>query len=126
MCRDSFVSLACDLIEPVDVPGALKEVDPSFFLIPEFDIRTPSSSLASRSGVKVDFLTTAKTPRDTRPREIAPFGVAARPLRYMDFLVREDVGRGLFIGPHAILVNIPDAGRFRPPQTRHRESAHRR
>ena len=43
---------------------------------------------------------------------VAALGLAAQPLRYMDYLVRDDVRRGLFIGPHATLVNVPDAGRF--------------
>lgn len=53
-----------------------------------------------------------KTPRDVRPRIIASFGLGAHPLRYMDYLVRDEVARGLFIGAHAILVNVPHAGRF--------------
>jgi hypothetical protein len=30
----------------------------------------------------------------------------------MDFLVRDGARRGLFLGPHAALVNVPDAGRY--------------
>lgn len=113
LCRDEFVSVACEELHEVDVPGVLKTVDPSFFLVPELDLRTPSTSMASRArGVKIDLLTTAKTPRDTKVRKVAPFGLAAQPLRYMDYLVRDDVTRGLFIGPHGILVNVPHAGRF--------------
>lgn len=111
--RDAFVTIACESLRAIDVPGVLQQVDPTFFLVPELDLKTPSSSMMSRTrGVKVDLLTTAKTPRDVRPRVVAPFGLAAQPLRYMDYLVRDDVARGLFIGAHAILVNIPHAGRF--------------
>jgi hypothetical protein len=114
--RDAFVSVACDDVqhrESVSVPGVLSKVDPSFFLVPELDLRAPSASLASRrAGVRVDFLTTPKTPRDVKLREIPSFGIAARPLRYMDFLIRTEVERALFIGPHAVLVNVPAAGRF--------------
>ncbi len=82
VCRD-VVSVACEtpdnVGEPMDVPGVLRGVDPSFFLIPELDLTTPSASIFSRSGLKVDFLTTAKTPRDTRPRVMAS---------YMDFSLR--------------------------------------
>jgi hypothetical protein len=113
ICRDEFVTLACETLGPVDVPGVLKAVDPTFFLVPELDLKAPSTSMMSRArGVKVDLLTTAKTPRDVRPRSVAPFGLAAQPLRYMDYLVRDDVQHGLFIGPHALMVNIPHAGRF--------------
>jgi hypothetical protein len=113
ICRDAFVTIACESLHAVDVPGVLTQVDPTFFLVPELDLKTPSSSMMSRSrGVKVDLLTTPKTPRDLRPRVVAPFGLAAQPLRYMDYLVRDEVARGLFIGAHAILVNIPHAGRF--------------
>jgi hypothetical protein len=111
--KDAFVTIACESLHPVDVPGVLTQVDPTFFLVPELDLKTPSSSMMSRTrGVKVDLLTTAKTPRDVRPRVVASFGLAAQPLRYMDYLVRDEVARGLFIGAHAILVNIPHAGRF--------------
>lgn len=113
ICRDAFVTIASESLDAVDVPGALRQVDPTFFLVPELDLKMPSSSMMSRArGVKVDLLTTAKTPRDRRPRVIAPFGLAAQPLRYMDYLVRDEVARGLFIGAHAVLVNIPHAGRF--------------
>lgn len=114
--RDRDVAVACDDVQrhlPTHVPGVLAEVDPSFFLVPELDLKSPSTSLSSRrSGVRVDFLTTARTPRDTRPRPMGALGIAARPLRYMDFLVRTDVERGLFIGPHALMVNVPNPARF--------------
>ena len=113
LCRDEFVTIACVEETLVDVPGILQRIDPSFFLVPELDLKRPSTSLASRkSGIKVDLLTTARTPRDERSRLVAPLGLAAQPLRYMDYLVRDDVRRGLFLGPHAVLVNVPDAGRY--------------
>ena len=113
LCKDQFGSVACDELHAVDIPGVPKGIDPTFFLVPELDLQSPGTSMASCArGVKVDLLTTARTPRDTRPRAVAPFGLAAQPLRYMDYLVRHDVTRGLFIGPHAILVNVLHAGRF--------------
>ncbi|HEY8077154.1 MAG TPA: GSU2403 family nucleotidyltransferase fold protein [Labilithrix sp.] len=111
--RDRLVSVACDALEPLDAPGVLRRVDPSFFLVPELDLRAPSTSMRSRArGVKVDFLTTAKTPRDHTPRPLALLGIAAQPLRYMDYLVREDVHRALFVGRAPVLVNVPHPGRF--------------
>jgi hypothetical protein len=113
ICRDAQVSVACEDDEVIDLPGVLKEVDPSFFLVPELDLKAPSTSLKSRkAGVGVDLLTPARTARDTRPRPVARFGMAAQPLRYMDYLVREDVQRGLFIGPSSLLVNVPHPGRY--------------
>jgi hypothetical protein len=113
LCRDAFVSLACDHLEAIDIPGVLASVDPTFFLVPDLDLKAPRTSLQSRAkGVRVDLLTTAKTPRDEKARSVAPYGLAAQPLRYMDYLVRDDVQRGLFIGAHPVVVNIPHAGRF--------------
>jgi hypothetical protein len=113
LCRDEFVSVACGQLERVDIPGVLAHVDPTFFLIPELDLKAPSTSLRSRAGgVNVDLLTTARTTRDTRPKPIPPFGLAGQPLRSMDYLIRDDVERGLFIGPHAVVVNVPHAGRY--------------
>jgi hypothetical protein len=111
--RDEFVTVACVEQVSIDVPGILHTLDPSFFLVPELDLKRPTTSISSRkSGIKVDLLTTARTPRDERPRMVAPLGLAAQPLRYMDYLVRDDARRGLFLGPHAVLVNVPDAGRY--------------
>jgi hypothetical protein len=113
LSRDAYVTVACAETISVDVPGILRSLDPSFFLVPELDLKAPSTSMSSRkSGLKVDLLTTARTPRDTAPRVVAPLGLAAQPLRYMDYLIRDDVRRGLFIGPYAVLVSVPDAGRF--------------
>lgn len=112
LCRDEYVTVACDEPGVVDLPGVLKSLDPSFFLVPELDLKAMSTSIASRKGVKLDLLTTARTPRDARPRVVAPFGLAAQPLRYMDYLVRADVQRGLFIGARAIPLSIPHPGRF--------------
>jgi hypothetical protein len=113
LCRDELVTVACVEDVAVDVPGVLSSLDPSFFLVPELDLKRPSTSMRSRkSGVKLDLLTTPRTPRDERSRVVAPLGLAAQPLRYMDYLVRDETRRGLFLGPHAVLVNVPDAGRY--------------
>jgi hypothetical protein len=113
LCRDELVTVACVEQLSIDVPGILHSLDPSFFLVPELDLKRPSTSVSSRkSGVKLDLLTTARTPRDERPRMVAPLGLAAQPLRYMDYLVRDEARRGLFFGPHAVLVNVPDPGRY--------------
>jgi len=111
LCRDQFVTIARDEETSLDVPGVLQSLDPSFFLGPELDLKRPSTSLTSRkSGIKLDLLTTARTPRDERSRVVAPLGLAAQPLRYMDYFVCDDVRRGLFLGPHAIPVNVPTLG----------------
>jgi hypothetical protein len=113
LCRDEFVTVACVEQVALDVPGILRDLDPSFFLVPELVLKRPSTSIASKkTGLKLDLLTTARTPRDERPRMVAPLGLAAQPLRYMDYLVRDEARRGLFLGPHAVLVNVPDAGRY--------------
>jgi hypothetical protein len=113
LCRDALVSVACDESLSLDLPGTLKAIDPSFFLVPELALKAPSTSMRSRKqGVAVDFLTTARSIKDSRPRTIAPFSLAAQPLRYMDSLIRDDVQRGLFIGASTVLVNIPHPGRF--------------
>jgi hypothetical protein len=113
LCRDEFVSIACEEPTAIDLPGALRSVEPSFFLIPSLNIRDrPPSMKAGARGVKVDLLTTARTPRDVNPKPMPTLGLAAQPLRHMDYLVRDEVRRALFVGPHAVVVRVPDAGRF--------------
>lgn len=99
--------------EPLDVLAAAQELDPSFFAVPQLDNRQPSTAIISRkTRIKLDFLTTHAAKETDSPRYFPDLGIAATPLRYMDYLLGGDNRRGLVVGSYAFPINLPDPARF--------------
>lgn len=99
--------------EQVDVLTAARELDPSFFAVPQLDHRQPSTAIISRkTRIKLDFLTVHAAAESDPPRYFPDLGIAATPLRYMDYLLGGLNRRGLVIGSYAFPVNLPDPARF--------------
>lgn len=94
-----------------DVPAILKEFDKNFFLVPDLDPKNPSTSLQNnKTKVKVDFLTSLRGQK--KPVVFEDLGIAADPLKYMDFLMSGKPLKGLVVGSYAIPANFPDPARF--------------
>lgn len=99
--------------EPIDVLATAQELDPTFFAVPQLDHRQPSTAIISRkTRIKLDFLTTHAASDSDTPRYFADLGIAATPLRYMDYLLGGLNRRGLVIGTYAFPINLPDPARF--------------
>ena len=99
--------------EPLDVLATAQELDPSFFAVPQLDNRQPSTAIISRkTRIKLDFLTTHAAKETDSPRYFPDLGIAATPLRYMDYLLGGDNRRGLVVGSYAFPINLPDPARF--------------
>ena len=99
--------------EPLNVLATAQELDPSFFAVPQLDHRQPSTAIISRkTRIKLDFLTTHAAKETDAPRFFPDRGIAATPLRYMDYLLGGDNRRGLVIGSYAFPINLPDPARF--------------
>lgn len=99
--------------EPVDVLAAAQELDPTFFAVPQLDHRQPSTAIASRkTRIKLDFLTIHTAKDGDQPRYFPDLGIAATPLRYMDYLLGGTNRRGLVVGAYAFPINLPDPARF--------------
>jgi hypothetical protein len=97
----------------LDVPRALDALDMGFFLVPELDVRKPSTSLqTNRQRVKVDFLTAIGRSRSTSPVRFADLGIAAQPLPFMDYLLAGKTQRGFVIGAYALPVLLPEPARL--------------
>lgn len=111
--RDDTVAVAVSPGLRLSIPQSLKQLRMGFFEVAELDSRQPSTSMATRRGaVKVDFLTDARRPGQTRPVPFPDLGFAATPLRFISYLVGGAPQRALYIGSYAIAVTIPDPGRF--------------
>src|SRR5574343_87628 len=98
---------------PMDVLASAQELNPTFFAVPQLDNRQPSTVIISRkTRIKLEFLTTHAAEETDAPRFFSDLGIAATPLRYMDYLLGGDNRRGLVIGSYAFPINLPDPARF--------------
>lgn len=112
--RHSTITLAIpDPGEKINIPEAVRAGDDSFFEVPKLNLKHPSTSMMSRkSKVKIDFLTTQKKRGDNTPHYFPDLAIAAEPLKYMDYLIGDQLFQGLVVGAYAIPVTLPDPARF--------------
>lgn len=112
--RATGISLAIpDSGETIRIPEVVRELDSSFFEVPQLNLKQASTSLMSRkTKVKIDFLTTQRSWNDHEPHYFPDLAIAAEPLRFMDYLVGERLFQGVLIGAYAIPVTLPDPARF--------------
>ncbi len=112
IAHDASVALALGREEPsVDVPAALKQIEPRFVSVPGLDPREPSTSMKVRGrDLRIDFLTTARR-RNSDPVVLPRFKIAAAPLPGIDYLIA-DPAPAVIIANSGILVNVPAPARF--------------
>lgn len=119
--RTADVDVAHDLSIPLglserpdaDILVKLRAQDPAFFAVPGIDSRDPSTSFKVRGrDLRVDFLTPAPR-RATTPKPIylPHLGVAAQPLKGLDYVIEETVDAAVIAGS-GIRVNVPTPARF--------------
>jgi hypothetical protein len=97
---------------PLAVERTLTGAGLGFFAIPGFDARQPSTSFKIRGkDLRVDFLTPLKGPDSGDPVYLPALGVAAHPLRFLDYLI-ETPAQAIVVGGGGVLVNVPDPARF--------------
>lgn len=112
IAHDPTVAMAIRRESPVDLPARLREVEPRFFAVPGFDPREASTSMKVRGrDLRIDFVTTAGRRRSSQPVPLPDLGLAATPLRGIDYLIGE-VTPAVVIAGSGVLVNVPRPGRF--------------
>ena len=96
----------------VNVERSLTGSGLGFFPVPELDPKQPSTSFKIRGReLRVDFLTPMIGRESEEPVFLPALGVAAHPLRFLDYLI-EKPAQAVVIGGAGILVNVPDPARF--------------
>ena len=97
----------------VDVRAALAASGVGeFHEIPELDSRQPSTSFALRRGqLRVDFLTPMVGRPRSQPVALRGMGVAAQPVRFLDYLLR-DTQPAVLLSGDGVLVHVPSPARF--------------
>jgi hypothetical protein len=95
--------------QPADIKDALGDPMPRFSVLNPTD---PATSFRVRgTDVEVELLTPMIGKESNRPIRIEPLGVAATPLRFLDYLI-EETQPGAVVGGSGVLVNVPRPGRF--------------
>jgi hypothetical protein len=95
--------------EAVDVREALGDPLPRFSVLSPSD---PATSFRVRGAeIEVEVLTPLVGKERNRPIRIPTLGVAALPLRFLDYLI-EETQPGAVLGGSGVLVNVPRPGRF--------------
>ena len=94
-----------------DLPSALDSLEMGFLPAPGLDPKSPTTSFKVRGqSLRLDLLTpTARA--QSRPVNLPRFAAAARPLRFLDYLVDSSV-RAAAVDGGVVAVNVPDAARF--------------
>jgi hypothetical protein len=97
---------------PLNVGDLLKKVEKGFKYVPSLSNKYPPSSFVGPSGMRVDIV----TPLRGKPRNIVKIrnivDVAAIPLRFLDFLIKEPVDSVLIGVRGGIPVTIPHPARY--------------
>lgn len=97
---------------PLNVERSLTGSGLGFSPVPGFDPRQPSTSFKIRGrDLRVDFLTPLIGPESGKPVYLPGLGVAAHPLRFLDYLI-ENPAQAVVVGGSGVLVNVPDPARF--------------
>jgi hypothetical protein len=97
---------------PLEVERTLTGAGLGFFPVPGFDPRQPSTSFKIRGrDLRVDFLTPLVGAESGEPVYLPALGVAAHPLRFLDYLIAAPA-QAVVVGGGGVLVNVPDPARF--------------
>lgn len=107
------VSVAVDDSTP-PMLDILRHVDATFRGLPHMARAAPSSSFINDEGYRVEFLTPnrGRSELATAPARMPALGgAAAQPLRFLDFLIRDEVGAVILSGD-GVAVNVPAPARY--------------
>lgn len=113
VAQDPVIGVAlADDVPVADVAERFQEIDAKVFAVPGLDPRQPSTSFKFRGlELRIDFLTPLHGPESEQPIRLRTLGVAAQPLRFLDYLIAAPV-QAVVVARSGILVNVPTPARF--------------
>ena len=89
----------------------LQKADLSFRSVPHSRKAEATAAYVSASGFRVEVLTESRGPERETPTALLAIGTHAQPLRFMDFLIRDEL-RAAVLYDAGILVNVPSPERY--------------
>ncbi|MFN2240068.1 MAG: GSU2403 family nucleotidyltransferase fold protein [Thermoanaerobaculia bacterium] len=109
---DTTIQLGIPKHDDRNLLSRLQSADPAFFAVPGIDVREPSTSFKVRGrDLRVDFLTPSRGGAGGKPVVLPHLGVAARPLRGLDYLIEGSIDAAVLAGS-SVLVNVPAPARY--------------
>lgn len=98
--------------ETADLPEPLRRVDSDFIPVPALDPTDPSTSFRIRGRtLRVSLLTPERGKPGSGPIGLPHLGVAAEPVRFLDYLLQDTQLAAVPIGS-GILIRVPDPARY--------------
>lgn len=104
------VSIAIGEEQMPSLLEVLQQAEPSFRAVPHLKGRA-IASYVSGSGFRVDVLTENRGPERETPVRLPALGTHALPLRFLDFLIYEEVP-AVVLHDAGVLVNVPSPARY--------------
>jgi hypothetical protein len=89
----------------------LHGADPSFRAIPHSRKAEASAAYVNANGFRVEVLTENRGPERETPTRLPAIGTYAQPLRFLDFLIHEELP-AVVLHDAGILVNVPSPARY--------------
>jgi hypothetical protein len=108
-----FLSISMEVKDAVEFPfeTILKNVDPNFRAIPTLHGRHATRYALGDSQYRVDILTPNRGPDTDEPVVLPALRADAQPLRYLDFLIYNEVQAVALYGD-GVLINVPSPERY--------------
>jgi hypothetical protein len=113
IAQDRAIGIALSIeTAPLNVEQWLTGSDLGLSPVPGIDGKQPSTSFKARGrDLRVDFLTPLLGRDSEAPVFLPALGVAAHPLRFLDYLIKSPA-QAVIVSGSGVLVNVPDPGRF--------------
>jgi hypothetical protein len=113
IAQDRSIGIALSIeTAPLNIEQWLTQSDLGLSPVLSVDARKPSTSFKLRGrDLRVDFLTPLLGRESEEPVFLPALGVAAHPLRFLDYLI-ENPAQAVVVGGSGVLVNVPDPARF--------------
>jgi hypothetical protein len=108
-----FLSISLGVEDAIEVPfeDILKSVDQRFRPIPSLDGRFTTHYALGDGKFRVDILTPNRGPDDEKPVPLPAIQAAGQPIRYLDFLIHNEV-QAVSLWGDGVLINVPSPERY--------------
>jgi hypothetical protein len=108
-----FTSISVAISEDEQTPpllDILQQADPSFRPVPHIKAEATTSYI-NDEGFRVEVLTENRGPEGDTPRQLPALGTHAQPLRFLDFLIYDEIP-AIVLYNGGVLVNVPSPARY--------------
>ncbi len=109
-----FTAISLAIAEDEQTPPLLEILqgaDPTFRAIPHNRKAEATAAYVNASGFRIEVLTENRGPERETPARLPAIGTHAQPLRFLDFLIHEELP-AVVLHDAGILVNVPSPARY--------------